>query len=38
MGTAEDGSSQSSRTTVQQAPGLWRTDLRQGQALLTLAD
>jgi quercetin dioxygenase-like cupin family protein len=28
MGTAEDGSSQSSRTAVQQAPGLWRTDLQ----------
>jgi quercetin dioxygenase-like cupin family protein len=29
MGTAEDGSSQSSRTAVQQAPGLWRTDLQR---------
>ena len=29
MGTAEDGSSQSSRTTVEQAPGLWRTDLQR---------
>jgi hypothetical protein len=31
MGTAEDGSSQSSRKVVPQAPGPWRTDLqRQG--------
>ena len=29
MGTAEDGSSQSSRTAIQQAPGLWRTDLQR---------
>ena len=29
MGTAGDGSSQSSRTTIQQAPGLWRTDLQR---------
>jgi quercetin dioxygenase-like cupin family protein len=29
MSTAEDGSSQSSRTAVQQAPGLWRTDLQR---------
>lgn len=29
MGTAGDGSSQSSRTAIQQAPGLRRTDLQR---------
>jgi len=29
MGTAADGSSQSSRKVVRQAPGLWRTDLQR---------
>jgi quercetin dioxygenase-like cupin family protein len=29
MGTAGDGSSQSRRATIQQAPGLWRTDLQR---------
>lgn len=29
MGTAGDGSSQSSRTTIQQTPGLRRTDLQR---------
>ena len=29
MGTAGDGGSQSSRTTTQRAPGLWRTDLQR---------
>jgi hypothetical protein len=44
MSTAEDRSSQSGRTAVQQAPGLWRTDLQRqdlsvgkGKRLLTLA-
>ena len=29
MGTAGDGSRQSNRTTIQQAPGLRRTDLQR---------
>jgi hypothetical protein len=29
VGAAGDGSSQSSRKVVQQAPGLWRTDLQR---------
>ena len=29
IGTAGDGSSQSRRATIQQAPGLWRTDLQR---------
>jgi hypothetical protein len=29
VGTAGDGGSQSSRTTTQRAPGLWRTDLQR---------
>ena len=29
MATAADGSSQSSRKVVRQAPGLWRSDLQR---------
>jgi hypothetical protein len=29
VGTAGDGSSQPSRTTIQRAPGLWRIDLQR---------